>query len=182
MLVLACGDELEVRAALSEDLLGELSAGAPVRVHLPLAGLSVAGEVTEIGLPVDPRQATWPLRVALSGLSSAERVALRPGMAAELTLPLNGPESGIWVPMAAVQRDARGAYVYVADVEAPASGGEGREATIRRRDVVLGDQRGERMRIDAGLAEGMSLVVAGMSRLHDGQRVRVMDTHREARQ
>jgi len=70
----------------------------------------------------------------------------------------------------------------VADVEAPASGGEGREATIRRRDVVLGDQRGERMRIDAGLAEGMSLVVAGMSRLHDGQRVRVMDAHREARQ
>lgn len=182
VLVLACGDALEVRAALSEDLLGELSAGAPVRVQLPLAGLSVAGEVAEIGLPVDPRQATWPLRVALSGLSSAERAALRPGMAAELTLPLNGPESGIWVPMAAVQRDARGPYVYVADVEAPEQGGEGREATIRRRDVVLGDQRGERMRIDAGLGEGMSLVVAGMSRLHDGQRVRVMDAHREARQ
>ncbi|MDW7748553.1 efflux RND transporter periplasmic adaptor subunit, partial [Halomonas sp.] len=182
VLVLACGEDLEVRAALPEELLGELSAGAPVRVHLPLAGLSVAGKVTEIGLPVDPRQATWPLRVALSGLSPEERAPLRPGMAAELMLPLDGPGSGIWVPMVAVQRDAQGPYVYVADIEASVSeqGDEWREATIRRRDVVLGAQQGARMRIDAGLASGMSLVIAGMSRLHDGQRVRVMDEQREA--
>ncbi|CAM3568450.1 efflux RND transporter periplasmic adaptor subunit [Halomonas lysinitropha] len=182
VLVLACGEDLEVRAALPEDLLDELSAGAPVRVHLPLAGLSVAGEVTEIGLPVDPRQATWPLRVRLVNLADDERERLRPGMAAELTLPLNGPGSGIWVPMVAVQRDARGPYVYIADpVEtAQDADAEGREATIRRREVVLGAQQGERMRIDAGLAAGLSLVIAGMSRLHDGQRVRVMDAHREA--
>lgn len=181
VLVLACGEDLEVRAALPEELLGELSAGTPVRVHLPLAGLSVAGKVTEIGLPVDPRQATWPLRVALSGLSAEERAPLRPGMAAELTLPLDGPGSGIWVPMVAVQRDARGPYVYVADIEASEQGAESREATIRRRDVVLGAQQGDRIRIDAGLASGMSLVIAGMSRLNDGQRVRVMDEQREAR-
>lgn len=181
VLVLACGEDLEVRAALPEELLGELSAGAPVRVHLPLAGLSVAGKVTEIGLPVDPRQATWPLRVALSGLSAEERAPLRPGMAAELTLPLDGPGSGIWVPMVAVQRDARGPYVYVADIEVSEQGAESREATIRRRDVVLGAQQGDRIRIDAGLASGMSLVIAGMSRLNDGQRVRVMDEQREAR-
>ncbi|MGM0984761.1 MAG: efflux RND transporter periplasmic adaptor subunit [Pseudomonadota bacterium] len=184
VLVLACGEDLEVRAALPEELLDDLSVGAPVRVHLPLAGLSVAGEVSEVGLPVDPRQATWPLRVALSGLSPEERGPLRPGMAAELTLPLDGPGSGIWVPMVAVQRDARGPFVYVADIKASASEQEAewREATIRRRDVVPGAQQGERMRIEAGLAAGMSLVIAGMSRLHDGQRVRVMEEHREARQ
>ncbi len=185
VLVLACGDDLEVRAALSEDLLGELVAGAPVRVRLPLADLSLAGEVTEIGLPVDPRQATWPLRVGLRGLSVAQRARLRPGMAAELTLPLGGPGSGLWVPMVAVQQDIHGHYLFVAEpdeLDAPEGSGanNGRQATVRRHDVTLGGRHGERLEIVAGLAPGEQLIVAGMSRLHDGMRVRLLDDHRDS--
>ncbi|MBB3331911.1 multidrug efflux system membrane fusion protein [Halomonas campaniensis] len=183
VLVLACGDDLEVRAALSEDLLGALVVGAPVRVHLPLAELTLAGEVTEIGLPVDPRQATWPLRVRLVGLADDEREWLRPGMAAELTLPLGGPGSGLWVPMVAVQQDIDGHFVYVAEPDEPdaAEGNDvanGREATVRRRTVTLGGRHGERLEVVAGLAPGEHLIVAGMSRLHDGMRVRLIDDHR----
>ncbi|WP_254277276.1 efflux RND transporter periplasmic adaptor subunit [Halomonas sp. 3H] len=183
VLVLACGDDLEVRAALSEDLLGALVVGAPVRVHLPLAGLTLAGEVTEIGLPVDPRQATWPLRVRLVGLADDERERLRPGMAAELTLPLGGPGSGLWVPMVAVQQDIDGHFVYVAEPDGPdaVEGNDvanGREATVRRRTVTLGGRHGERLEVAAGLALGEHLIVAGMSRLHDGMRVRLIDDHR----
>lgn len=180
VLVLACGDDLEVRAALSEDLLGELATGAPVRVRLPLADLNLVGEVIEIGLPVDPRQATWPLRVRLVDLADAERERLRPGMAAELTLPLGGPGSGIWVPMAAVQQDIDGHFVYVAEPDEPdaAEGNDvanGREAQVVRRTVTLGGRHGERLEVAAGLAPGEALIVAGMSRLHDGMRVRLID-------
>ncbi|MBE0487471.1 MAG: efflux RND transporter periplasmic adaptor subunit [Halomonas sp.] len=180
VLVLACGDDLEVRAALSEDLLGALVVGAPVRVHLPLADLALAGEVTEIGLPVDPRQATWPLRVRLINLSDDERERLRPGMAAELTLPLGGPGSGLWVPMVAVQQDIDGHYVYVAESDESVGHAvnNGREATVRRRNVTLGRRHGERLEVVAGLAPGESLIVAGMSRLHDGMRARLIDDHR----
>lgn len=184
VMVLACGDDLEVRAALSEDLLGELVAGAPVRVRLPLADLTLAGEVTEIGLPVDPRQATWPLRVALQGLTDAEQTRLRPGMAAEITLPLGGPGSGLWVPMVAVQQDIDGHYAFVAEPDdLDESGGNkvknGREATVRRRTLTLGGRHGERLKVVAGLAPGEHLIVAGMSRLHDDMRVRLLDDHRE---
>lgn len=190
VLVLACGDDLEVQAALSEDLLRELVVGAPVRVRLPLAELHLAGEVTEIGLPVDPRQATWPLRVSLAGLADEEREQLRPGMAAELTLPLGNSGSGIWVPMVAVQQDTDGHFVYVAEEAQAASeeddsaqregSGNGREGRVVRRTVTLGERHGERLEVVAGLTPGEALIVAGMSRLHDGQRVRVMDAHREA--
>ncbi|MCG6656374.1 efflux RND transporter periplasmic adaptor subunit [Halomonas campisalis] len=184
VLVLACGNDLEVRAALSEDLLGKLVAGAPLQVRLPLADLTLAGEITEIGLPVDPRQATWPLRVRLVKLSDDERKRLRPGMAAELTLPLDGPGSGIWVPMAAVQQDIDGHFVYVAEADDASEAQEdgvtnGREATVRRHSVTLGGRHGERLEVVAGLAPGEQLIVAGMSRLHDGMRVRLMDKHRE---
>ncbi|MBA2778705.1 efflux RND transporter periplasmic adaptor subunit [Billgrantia kenyensis] len=185
VLVLACGDELEVRAALSEDLLGTLVAGAPVGVRLPLADLTLAGEVTEIGLPVDPRQATWPLRVRLLGLTEEVRDRLRPGMAAELTLPLGGPGSGIWVPMVAVQRDIDGHFVYVAEekVAEPAEGdtshgNRSREARVVRQAVTLGGRHGERLEVLAGLEPGQQLIVAGMSRLHDGMRVRLIDDRR----
>lgn len=185
VLVLACGDELEVRAALSEDLLDELVVGAPVQVRLPLADLILAGEVAEIGLPVDPRQATWPLRVRLVDLAESQRQRLRPGMAAELTLPLGGPGSGIWVPMVAVQQDIDGHFVYVAEereAEPDESVGQavnnGREARVARRAVTLGGRHDERLEVVAGLDPGEALIVAGMSRLHDGMRVRLLDHHR----
>jgi len=182
VVVLACGDAPEVRAALSEDMLDPLAVGDSVRVRVPLAELSVTGRVHEIALPVDPRQSTWPLRVTLGQLTPEEIARLRPGMAAELSLPRRDLGEGLWVPLVAVQRDAQGPYVYIADPVETAQDADagGREASIRRRDVVLGEQRGERMEITEGLAPGTSLVIAGMSRLHDGQRVRVMDDHQEA--
>lgn len=181
VVVLACGDAPQVRASLSEEMLDPLAVGDSVRVRVPLAELSVTGRVHEIALPVDPRQSTWPLRVTLGQLTPEQVARLRPGMAAELSLPRRDLGEGLWVPMVAVQRDARGPYVYIAnpvDTSQDADA-EGREASIRRRDVVLGEQRGERMEITEGLAPGTSLVIAGMSRLHDGQRVRLMDDHQE---
>ena len=116
----------------------------------------------------------------LVDLADAERERLRPGMAAELTLPLGGPGSGIWVPMAAVQQDLDGHFVYVAEPDEPdaAEGNDvanGREAQVVRRTVTLGGRHGERLEVAAGLAPGEALIVAGMSRLHDGMRVRLID-------
>lgn len=180
VLVMACGDDLEVRAALPEEMLGRLAPGDTVRVHLPLHDVSLPGRVREIGLPVDPRQATWPLAATLDVREPGLRERLRPGMAAELSLPGDSTAAGIWVPMVAVQRDAQGAYVYIAEPtdtgvpprDEPA--GE-REARIRRVAVELGGRHGERLEVREGLEAGMALVTAGMSRLDEGQRVRLLD-------
>ena len=185
VIVLACGDAPEVSAALAEEMLDAVAVGDRLEVQLPLAEVRTSGRVHEIALPVDPRQSTWPLRVTLDRLSLEAQARLRPGMAAELWLPRPALNDGHWVPMVAVQRDAKGPYVYVAELTEEASDADGaahrgQPAVIRRREVTLGDRQDERLEIVAGLSAGTSLVIAGMSRLQDGQRVRVMDAHREA--
>ncbi len=180
LLVLACGDGLEVRASLSEDMLDRLAPGDEVTVRLPLHALEVPGRVREIGVPVDPRQATWPLRVTLEGLDDEALARLRPGMAAELGLPRQrASEAAIWVPMVAVQRDERGTFVFVAEPLAETTAGNGREAVIRRVDIALGERHGETLQVSQGLAPGMALVIAGMSRIQEGQRVRLQEGVRE---
>ncbi|WP_445157972.1 efflux RND transporter periplasmic adaptor subunit [Halomonas sp. E14] len=180
LLVLACGEGLEVRASLSEDMLDRLAPGDEVTVRLPLHALELTGRVREIGVPVDSRQATWPLRVSLEGLGEAELASLRPGMAAELSLPRQrAAEAAIWVPMLAVQRDARGTFVFVAEPTAEVPNGNGREAVIRRVDVTLGERHGDTLQVSQGLVAGMALVIAGMSRIQEGQRVRLQDVPRE---
>nr|WP_163503535.1 efflux RND transporter periplasmic adaptor subunit [Halomonas socia] len=177
VLVLACGEGMEVRAALSEDLLERVEEGDRVDVELPLLSLTLPGRVTEIGLPLQPPQATWPLRVSLDGDHDAAMAPrLTPGMAAEIRLPraANGADS-LWVPMAAVGEDAAGHYVYVAiEEDAAEPDANGRPlAQIERRDVGLGRRQGESLEIVTGLDGGERLVVAGMSRIADGQQVRL---------
>ncbi|MBD3896039.1 efflux RND transporter periplasmic adaptor subunit [Halomonas sp. ML-15] len=177
VLVLACGEGMEVRAALSEDLLERVEEGDRVEVELPLLGLTLPGRVTEIGLPLQPPQATWPLRVSLDiDSQDAGAATLTPGMAAEIRLPrgANGSDA-LWVPMAAVGEDDAGHYVYVAHQESSAEAdANGRPlARIERRTVSLGRRQGESLEVVEGLEGGERLVVAGMSRISDGQQVRL---------
>ncbi|APX92835.1 hypothetical protein BWR19_07780 [Halomonas sp. 1513] len=176
VLVLACGEGMEVRAALSEDLLERVEEGDRVDVELPLLGLSLTGRVTEIGLPLQPPQATWPLRVSLDIDDDSAAAPLTPGMAAEIRLPqaANGADA-LWVPMAAVGEDAAGHYVYLAvEEDAAEHDANGRPlAQIERRAVALGRRQGESLEVVEGLEGGERLVVAGMSRIRDGQRVRL---------
>ena len=177
VLVLACGERMEVRAALSEDMLERVEEGDRVEVDLPLLGLTLPGRVSEIGLPLQPPQATWPLRVSLdSDHQDVAAASLTPGMAAEIRLPraANGADS-LWVPMAAVGQDDAGHYVYIAhqqsDAEVDANGRA--LARIERRTVALGRRQAESLEVIDGLEGGERLVVAGMSRISDGQQVRL---------
>ncbi|MDR5907283.1 efflux RND transporter periplasmic adaptor subunit [Franzmannia qiaohouensis] len=176
VLVLACGEGMDVRAALSEDLLERVEEGDRVEVELPLLGLTLQGRVAEIGLPLQPPQATWPLRVSLEVGDDSASATLTPGMAAEIRLPqaANGADS-LWVPMAAVGEDDAGHYVYVALEEdaAETDANDRPLAQIERREIGLGRRQGESLEIVAGLDAGERLVVAGMSRISDGQRVRL---------
>ncbi|EWG98479.1 hypothetical protein [Halomonas sp. BC04] len=86
------------------------------------------------------------------------------------------------MPMVAVQRNSASTFVYVAEPVEGETEPNGREARIRRIDVELGGRRGEYLEVRSGLVQGMALVVAGMSRLQDGQAVRLLESHQEAAQ
>lgn len=179
VLVLACGEGMEVRASLSEDLLALVGEGESVDVRLPLLDATLPGRVDEIGLPLQPPQATWPLRVSID-IADAERegIALVSGMAAEIRLSRTlgddeGLERGLWVPMPAVGEDGSGHFVYVAVPDGEADANGRRVANVERRSIVLGRRQGESLEVRDGLEAGDRLVIAGMSRIRDGQRVRL---------
>ena len=90
-------------------------------------------------------------------------------MAAEVSFRFG--ESGrrrIYISAAAVGEDANGRYVFV--VKGTSEGfGE-----VRRRQVQVGNLGSEGMEVTDGLKEGELVVTAGVTRIEDGQRVRLL--------
>jgi len=86
---------------------------------------------------------------------------LLPGMYVTLSVDL-GSQSGVFlVPQQALQRDVVGAYLL-------AVGADGR--TVRK-DVTVRDSYGHDWIVTQGLADGDRVVVSGLQRVHEGQRV-----------
>jgi hypothetical protein len=109
---------------------------------------------------------TYPVTVLLDH----EDEDCRPGMAAEVSLRF-GDASGrerIHVPTVAVGEDRQGRFVWIVD---PAEDGFG---TVRRQSVTVGELSAEGLQVLAGLEEGALVVTAGVSRIVDGQRVRLL--------
>ena len=118
------------------------------------------GSVTEVGFASGGGASTYPVVVALERLDDA----LRPGMAAEVTVQFSaatGP--GLAVPASAVINDERGTFVFVA---VPA---DDDRATIERRDVQIGELTEAGVEITAGLTEGDRIVTAGTSVIREQQ-------------
>lgn len=69
----------------------------------------------------------------------------------------------IVVPMAAIQRNDQGPYVFVL----------GEENKVLARQVTLGEIQGEQVEVRSGLSDGETVVTEGLDRLREGQMVRV---------
>lgn len=127
--------------------------------------------VTEVGVTASGAT-TYPVTVQLA----ARNDRVRPGMAAEVTFRLTSSDAEgdrIFVPAVAVGEDRDGRFVFLAEPQ-----DEG-NAVVRRHPVTVGgltkgDQH-DRIEILAGLAEGDVIVTAGVRRLEDGRRVRLME-------
>jgi RND family efflux transporter MFP subunit len=126
------------------------------------------GVVTEVGVAAFGTT-TFPVTVQLA--SPSDRI--RPGMAAEVTFRFSSGEEGgrLLIPSVAVGEDRAGRFVFRAD-----DLGDG-TAEVHRQPVVVGALTSdEQIEIVEGIAEGDVIVTAGVRRLEEGLRVRLMDT------
>ena len=91
-------------------------------------------------------------------------------MAAEATLTFQSGTSREFyvVPAVAVAEDHHGRFVYVV----AKSGSE--DSVARRRDVQVGELTRLGLEVTDGLSDGERIVTAGVSRITDGQTVRVV--------
>lgn len=165
-----CGDCPEVVINVPEIYIERIANGMEASVSVAAVDLrEVIGTVSEVGVATGPRGATYPVTVRLDdGCTSA-----RSGMAAEarLMLPATGDRGELMVPTVAVGEDRQGRFVFVLE---PADEGSG-QYLARRRGVETGRPDPDGMVITSGLSAGELVVTAGVRRIADGQRVRLLD-------
>ena len=166
VVVLASGSSPEVGFAVPEALIREIREGMPVTVGFDaIPGARFAGVVTEVGVTTTATGTTFPVTVRLG----ADASEIRSGMAAVVDMVLgdaDAPDRFI-LPGHAVGEDRGGRFVFVAE---PTAGGL---AAVRRRAVTVGAFAAGGLEVLDGLSEGDRVVVAGVSRLQDGDQVRL---------
>jgi len=167
IVVLASGAAPEVEFGAPEVVVSGIRAGDPAEVGFSaIPGRSFSGTVTEVGVSVGRSAATYPVRVRLDDVDAA----IRPGMAAEVRLRLHeeGAATRQLVPTVAVGEDREGRFVFVVEPAADDT------AVVRRRGVEVGDLTADGLEILSGLEPGERVATAGVRRLSDGLRVRLL--------
>jgi RND family efflux transporter MFP subunit len=128
-------------------------------------GRRFSATVTEVGVERSSASSTFEVRARLE---SAD-LTIRSGMACEVTFEfeaVSGSEHFV-VPAIAVREDQDGRFVFVVELT------EDELGLTRRRNVEVGALRSDGIEIISGLQEGELVVIAGVSKIKDGQTVRM---------
>ena len=126
-------------------------------------GLKIPASFKEVSLEADQSSQTYAVTMTFLG---PEHLNILPGMNADVWIEdpskLSNDQS-ISVPLSAVGIKGDGRYVWVVDKVT---------LIVTKRDVVLEDGVGLTLKVVSGLEKGDSIVVAGISSLTDGMKVR----------
>jgi RND family efflux transporter MFP subunit len=168
VVLVTSGSRPEVEVGIPEILISYIKDGAPVSVAFDaLPGELLDAVVTEVGVAATGAATTFPVKVRLIG----ENTAIRSGMAANVTFRFESQDrERIYLPSYAVGEDRGGRFVFLLE---PAE--EDGVGIVRRTAVEVGTlTRDGGLEVLSGVSEGQNVVTAGVRRLIDGQRVKLL--------
>jgi RND family efflux transporter MFP subunit len=159
---------LEVAFDIPETIISRVAKGASVSIALPtVRDQPIAGNITFIGSAAGTANA-FPAKARLIDPPDA----IRPGMTADVTLPLassDAQETAYLVPITALAPadEPEQGYVFVYDAAS---------STVQRKPVRIrpGVGTDALVPIQEGVQAGDVIAVAGVTFLTDGQRVKLM--------
>jgi membrane fusion protein, multidrug efflux system len=157
--------------ALPQRQLGDVAAGAPVRITLDKEGARFEGTISAVEPGVDAATRTAKLRASVPG--GQDR--LRPGMfvQVEIALPKQAQEKTVVVPATAIVHAPYGDSVFVleepkGEAPPPAPGAPpGPRKVARQQFVKLGAARGDFVAVVEGVKPGQEVVSAGAFKLRN---------------
>lgn len=165
---LSSGSQIEVNLSLPGILITQIREGQGVIVIFDaIQGKEFEATITEVGVAAVEMTAAFPVTIRLNR-SDPE---IRPGMAASVSVEFESSDKKerFVVPTSAVLEDRQGRFVFVVK---PMSE-ESEFGIIYRRPVTVGDLTTEGLELLQGLKDGDKVVTAGVSRIMDGQKVRL---------
>jgi len=160
---------IEMEVAVPEGLIGLASYVTDITVRFPsLPGIDIPAQIKEVGNEASATTRTYPVTILLDQPDGAE---IRPGMAGQVTarvdLPSDLAERGIEVPAGAVFSPEKSTpdqvFVWIVDEQG---------TTVSRRAITVAGLSDRGLRV-TGLKPGERIVIAGVSYLAEGQKVRI---------
>jgi len=148
-------------------LISMVKEGGEVEVRFSsMADRNFSGIISEISYIVGSSSTTYPVTIKLVNPSED----IRPGMTANVTINLSSEseEETILVPTVAVGEENDENFVYVVEII------QGDTAKVHKRIVSIGQLTGGGFEITKGLEDGEMVVTAGVSKLTDGLRVKLL--------
>jgi RND family efflux transporter MFP subunit len=168
MMTLVWDEDWEVEIDVPENKISGLSLGQKALVEFwALPELTIGGHIREIAPVADQMTRTFLIRVVLDSRPPEIRLGMTAGvrLSAAAEKP---PEARL--PTAAIHQTGEQSCVWLV-----------KEGTLVSKPVVLGGYIGNQVRVLDGLVDGDVVVVAGVHKLSDGQKVRLMADSRTGR-
>ncbi|MGI9305605.1 MAG: efflux RND transporter periplasmic adaptor subunit [Gammaproteobacteria bacterium] len=164
IVMLTCGDSIDVEISVPESLIAAFRTGlSAIVVFDAIRGKAYQGVVSEVGVAAIGG-ATFPVTISIPDTHNE----LRSGLAAQVSLRFSEQRVESYIlPAAAVGEDQKGRFVYLL---AP-SGNEG-EAVVKRQPVAVGSLTASGIEINEGVKPGDKVVTAGVSVIRDGMSVK----------
>lgn len=164
LLMVTCGERLEVEIAVPESMIALIKRGMDASVTFSAnPGKTFSARVTEVSV-ASTAGATYSVTVALIEDSNG----LRSGLAAQVSFAfkIDSERQQFIVPATAVGEDVSGRYVFLLK-DTPRKG----IGLIRKQAVSTGELMSEGLGILEGVREGDKVVIAGVNVIRDGLEV-----------
>jgi len=148
---------LDAETSVEEGVVDTVHVGEEVTVSVDAADVSgVAGVVRSVSPAADPRTLAYTVKVRLDQPPEA----VRPGMFARVSFPVDRRVDVLTIPNSAIQSESGVQYVYSVV-----------NGVLRRVDIQTGLSDASLTEVLGGLSEGAMVVTEGQSFLNDGQKV-----------
>ncbi len=164
--VMTSGSQLEVSIPMPEILISQVREGQGVTVTFDaLPGKTFPATVSEVGVASTGYGTTFPVMVRLQETATD----IRPGMAAEVQFTFSSTHAHerFIVPPVAVGEDRNGRFVFVVDSVHSGTG------VVQRKPVTIGELGDDGLEVLSGLQDGDYVITAGVSKIENGQKVRL---------
>ncbi len=154
--------------ALPQQTMPVVAIGQKVRVTTDaFPGQDFEGKIEAISPEVDTATRNYMIRALLHN----EKLVLRPGLFAEVTVRLPQTRQIVTVPQTAIAYNPYGELVFV--VEEQQTKGGAKQLVAKQRFVKVGERRGDQVAVLRGIKPGEQVVVAGQIKLKEGSVVQI---------
>jgi RND family efflux transporter MFP subunit len=152
--------EKEIVISLPEDQVDAMRKVQDVRVRMwANPNVAIPGKIREVSPVADPATRTYPVRVSIPGAGSDVRL----GMTARVQFASKSPTAKMRVPMTALFHEKSSTAVWVVE-----------NGAVRLVPVQVGGTSGNDIVIASGLSPGQTVVTAGVNKLKNGQKVKLL--------